>query len=137
MWYVPGSHRWGLVSKPSLAGELDALFKNMSEEQRTYCRLHAVCVPTRAGEAIFHHPLTLHASRENTSENPRRAVVVNLCADGVCSASNTELLQNVPIVPKGQPLNGQFFPLLYDISAGTTVTQDAFVNADTNDNTAV
>jgi hypothetical protein len=34
--------------------------------------------------------------------------------DGVLSESNDELLQGVPCIPKGEKMQGQFFPLLFD-----------------------
>jgi ectoine hydroxylase-related dioxygenase (phytanoyl-CoA dioxygenase family) len=38
-----------------------------------------------AGQASFHHSLTLHGSFGNTSDQPRRAAVVNVFGDGtVC-----------------------------------------------------
>ncbi len=70
--------------------------------------------PVKAGEAIFHHSLTLHGSGENKSTQPRRAFVINAFADGVVSDSDEPLLQGVPPVPKGQKMEGQFFPLLFN-----------------------
>jgi ectoine hydroxylase-related dioxygenase (phytanoyl-CoA dioxygenase family) len=57
--------------------------------------------------------LTLHGSGENKSDKPRRAFVINVFADGVTSDSNDPLLEGVPVVPKGEKMQGQFFPLLY------------------------
>ena len=68
----------------------------------------------KAGEAIFHHSLTLHGSGENKSNRPRRAFVINAFADGVQSDSNDILLEGVPVIPKGEKMEGQFFPLLFD-----------------------
>lgn len=48
------------------------------------------------------------------SEFPRRAAVVNYIADGVFSDSEEPLLSGVPVIPPGQRLEGQFFPLVYD-----------------------
>jgi ectoine hydroxylase-related dioxygenase (phytanoyl-CoA dioxygenase family) len=62
---------------------------------------------------VFHHPLTIHGSFENSTPNPRRAVVINTILDGVRSDSDKPLLDGVPVVPPGEPLGGQFFPLLY------------------------
>jgi hypothetical protein len=42
---------------------------------------------------------------------------VNAFRDGVCSGSDEPLLAGVPPVPKGEPMGGQFFPLLFDPSA--------------------
>jgi len=73
-----------------------------------------VYAPVKAGEAIFHHPLTLHGSGENKSNQPRRAFVINAFADGVVSDSNEPLLTGVPVVKKGDKMEGQFFPLLFE-----------------------
>jgi hypothetical protein len=39
--------------------------------------------------------------------------VINVFADGVISDSDEPLLEGVPVVPKGEKMQGQFFPLLY------------------------
>ena len=70
--------------------------------------------PVKAGEAIFHHSLTLHGSGENKSAQPRRAFVINAFVDGVLSDSNEPLLEGVPVVQKGKKWRGSFFPLLFE-----------------------
>ena len=110
--YVPGSHRWGLLEKPSLAGNLNGIMESLTDAQKA--EFHPVPVETKAGYGIFHHPLTLHGSGENKSEKPRRATVINVVADGARSDSDLPLLEGVPAVPKGNRLEGQFFPLLFD-----------------------
>ena len=110
--YVPGSHRWGLLDKPVLAGDLMGIKNFLTPEQLK--EFNPVPVEVNAGEAIFHHSLTLHGSGENKSNQPRRAFVINVFADGVTSDSNDTLLNGVPVVPKGQKMEGQFFPLLFD-----------------------
>jgi ectoine hydroxylase-related dioxygenase (phytanoyl-CoA dioxygenase family) len=110
--YVPGSHRWGLLDKPDLAGDLMGIMDYLTPEQQQAFK--PVPVEVKAGEAIFHHPLTLHGSGENKSSRPRRAFVVNVIADGVRSDSDEVLLQGVPAIPKGHKMEGQFFPLLFD-----------------------
>ncbi len=111
--YVPGSHRWGLLEKPELAGDLMGIENFLTPEQRK--EFKPIPVETKAGEAIFHHPLTLHGSGENKSDQPRRAFVINVFADGVLSDTNDALLTGVPPVPKGKKMEGQFFPLLFSI----------------------
>lgn len=64
------------------------------------------------GYATFHHPLTVHGSYENLSERPRRAFVLNVFADGTLSDSDNELLEGVPVISRGNQMQGQFFPLL-------------------------
>ena len=110
--YVPGSQRWGLLDKPDLAGNMMGIMDYLSEEQKQ--QFKPIPVETKAGEAIFHHSLTLHGSGENTSSNPRRAFVINAFADGVVSDTDDELLQGVPPVHKGAKMEGQFFPLLFN-----------------------
>ena len=110
--YVPGSHRWGLLDKPELAGNMMEIVNYLSREQRK--EFKPVPVETKAGEAIFHHSLTLHGSGENKSDKPRRAFLINVFKDGVVSDSDDVLLTGVPPVHKGEKMNGQFFPLLYE-----------------------
>ena len=110
--YISGSHRWGLLPKPAIAGELHGIKDFLNEEQkRQFNKPHYAEV--KAGEAIFHHPITLHASGENKSDKPRRAFVINVIADGVISDADEPMLTGVPIIPKGEKMDGQFFPLLF------------------------
>jgi ectoine hydroxylase-related dioxygenase (phytanoyl-CoA dioxygenase family) len=111
--YIPGSHQWGLLPKPVIAGELQGIKDFLNDEQKKQFE-NPMYAEVKAGEAIFHHPLTLHGSGANTSSKPRRAFVLNVIADGVISDSNEPLLDGVPIIPKGNKIEGQFFPLLYN-----------------------
>lgn len=114
MQYASGSHRWGLLDKPELAGDLMGIENFLTTEQRK--EFKPVAVETKAGEAIFHHPLTLHGSGENKSDKPRRAFVINAFADGVQSDTDDALLKGVPPVKKGNKMEGRFFPLLYSVN---------------------
>jgi ectoine hydroxylase-related dioxygenase (phytanoyl-CoA dioxygenase family) len=111
--YIPGSHKWGLLPKPVIAGEIHGIAEFLNEEQKKAFD-HPVPAEVKAGEAIFHHPLTLHGSGENKSNRPRRAFVINVFEDGVKSDANEPLLQGVPVVAKGNKMEGQFFPLLFN-----------------------
>ena len=110
--YVPGSQRWGLLDKPNLAGDLMGIMDYLNEEQKL--EFKPIPVEVKAGEAIFHHSLTLHGSGENRSQQARRAFVINVFADGVKSDADSPMLEGVPVVPKGEKMQGQFFPLLYE-----------------------
>jgi ectoine hydroxylase-related dioxygenase (phytanoyl-CoA dioxygenase family) len=114
--HVPGSHRWPLLPITGLANKMDAIQTVLSPEQREQFR--PVHTQLRRGEASFHHPLTVHGSRENRSDRPRRATVVNVFRDGVHSTSDEPLLDGAPVIPSGQPMGGQFFPLLHELRAG-------------------
>ncbi len=110
--YVPGSHRWGLLEKPALAGQMDGLMDSLSEAQKA--SFNPVSIPLKAGYASFHHPLLIHGSYANNSDRSRRAFVLNVFADGTISDSDEPLLAGVPVIPKGNSMNGKFFPLLFE-----------------------
>ena len=115
--YVRGSHNWDLLPITGLAGDMDAIREVLTDEQIAAFEQPAL-VEVKAGEASFHHPLTVHGSEANRSDRPRRAVVLNFVGDGVRSEADEPLLTGVPVVPSGEPLSGQYFPLLYDPNSG-------------------
>lgn len=108
--YVPGSHRWNLLPRTDLANNMEAVLRVLTEEQRAAFK--PVAIELKAGEASFHHPMMLHGSYENRSNRPRRAAVVNLFRDGVVSDTDEPLLEGVPVIPKGEKIDGRFFPLI-------------------------
>jgi ectoine hydroxylase-related dioxygenase (phytanoyl-CoA dioxygenase family) len=109
--YIPGSHRWNLLPITGLAGNMDSIRGVLNDEQWAMFQ-RPVTTQLKPGEATFHHPLMVHGSQANRTDRPRRATVLNVVRDGVCSQSNEPLLEGVPPIPAGQPLGGQFFPLL-------------------------
>ncbi len=111
--YVPGSHRWPLLPVTGLAGDMEAIRAVLDDEQWRQFQ-SPVAIELKAGECSFHHPLMVHGSHANRKDRPRRATVINVVRDGVKSASDEPLLASVPPVPCGQPLGGQFFPLLFN-----------------------
>jgi ectoine hydroxylase-related dioxygenase (phytanoyl-CoA dioxygenase family) len=111
LYYVPKSHRWGLLEKPDLAGDMDGLDKYLSGEQKALFR--PIPIELKKGYATFHHPLMVHGSFANKSPKPRRAFVLNVFADGTKSNSDEVLLNGVPPIRKGNKMEGQFFPLLF------------------------
>src|SRR6476646_6897967 len=119
--YIAGSQKWGLLPKPVIAGELQGIKDFLNDEQKKQFE-NPKFAEVKAGEAIFHHSLTLHGSGENKSDKSRRAFVINVFADGVVSDSDDELLAGVPPVKKGEKMEGQFFPLLYDPRASILKT---------------
>jgi ectoine hydroxylase-related dioxygenase (phytanoyl-CoA dioxygenase family) len=110
--YVPGSHRWELLPITGLAGDMNAIQSVLTPEQRACFK--PVAIELKKGEAAFHHPLMVHGSYENATDRPRRATVLNAFRDGIISNTNTPLLKGVPVIGKGQKVEGQFFPLLLD-----------------------
>ncbi|HKY29718.1 MAG TPA: phytanoyl-CoA dioxygenase family protein [Pyrinomonadaceae bacterium] len=110
--YVPGSHRWNLLPITGLANDMDAIQTVLTKEQKEL--FQPVAIELKKGEASFHHPLMVHGSYENSTDRPRRAVVINVFRDGVLSASNDPPLEGVPPISAGQKMQGQFFPLLFN-----------------------
>jgi ectoine hydroxylase-related dioxygenase (phytanoyl-CoA dioxygenase family) len=111
--YIPGSHHWDLLPITGLAGDMEAIREVLSPSQWEQFQ-KPVAIELKKGECSFHHPLLVHGSYENRTDRPRRAAVINVFRDGTLSDSNDPLLAGVPPVPKGQPMGGQFFPLLFD-----------------------
>lgn len=108
--YVPGSHRWNLLPRNYLAKDMEAVFACLTPEQKA--EFKPVPAILKKGEANFHHPMMLHGSYENRSAKPRHGAVINVFRDGVCSDSDEPLLDGVPVIPKGEKIEGRFFPLL-------------------------
>lgn len=112
LYYVPYSQHWGLLDKPELAGDMEGLMDYLTGEQKAAFK--PVPIELKKGHASFHHPLMVHGSYANKSEKARRAFVLNVFADGTLSNSDDELLPTTPGIPKGQKMQGQFYPLLFD-----------------------
>jgi ectoine hydroxylase-related dioxygenase (phytanoyl-CoA dioxygenase family) len=112
--YVPGTHRWPDLPITGLTGEMDAIESVLSEEQKR--QFQPVAIELKRGECSFHHPRLIHGSFENRSLRPRRGTVINMFRDGVVSASDEPLLNGVPVIQRGNKVQGQFFPLLRETS---------------------
>lgn len=109
--YIPGSHRWPDLPITGLAGDMEAIFAVLNEEQQA--AFQPLAIELKKGQCTFHHPRLIHGSYANLTERQRRGTVINVFRDGVCSASNEPLLAGVPVIPAGAPMGGQFFPLLF------------------------
>ena len=112
--YIPGSHKWNLLPITGLAGDMHGIRGVLNDDQWELFN-NPVAVELKAGECVYHHPLTVHGSFENRTTSPRRALVLNVVRDGVCSDTDSPLLDGTDIVPKGQPLSGRFYPLLRSV----------------------
>ncbi len=117
LYYVPGSHQWGLLPITGLAGDMDAVRQVLTTEQLNVFD-GKVANELPKGYASFHHPLMMHGSYANFSHKPRRAVVINAMADGTlgntAGYARMDALRSFPPMEHGQPLNSAFFPLLFD-----------------------
>ncbi len=111
--YIPGSHTWGLMPKTSFGGDMDALKANLPESRlREFNPVPAI---GRAGQASFHHSHTLHGSYGNTSNGPRRAIVINyMGAETRCADGTQPLLKGVPLIAEGAIIEGDHFPIVIE-----------------------
>jgi len=112
---VPGSHRWNLLPTVKLTGgmeDMEAIKQVLSPEQ--LAQFKPVPMMLKAGEASFHHCLTLHGSYPNTSPNPRRGVVLNFIRPDVRSDTDKPLMPGTPPIPKGAVVEGENFPIVFD-----------------------
>ena len=117
LYYVPGSHKWGLLPITGLTGDMNAVTQILTAEQRdAFDKKIANELPK--GYASFHHPLMMHGSYANTSERSRRAVVINAMGQGTLGNTDgyerMDALAHFPAMLQNQPLHSQFFPLLMD-----------------------
>lgn len=117
LYFVPGSHKWGLLPITGLTGDMEAVRTILNDEQLEAFEKR-VGNELPKGYASFHHPLIMHGSYANTSERPRRATVLNVMSSS--TQGNTEgyyrldALHTFPEMPQDQVLDSNFFPLLFD-----------------------
>ncbi len=117
--YISGSHRWGLLERTGLAGDMDAVREFLTPSQIDQFN-NRKPIALKKVEANFHHPQMMPSSYENRSDGPRRATVINTLADGVESnfeGEHSPGTTNFPMLPKGQKMEGNYYPLLFDGSA--------------------
>jgi ectoine hydroxylase-related dioxygenase (phytanoyl-CoA dioxygenase family) len=111
--YIPKSHKWELLDMVDLGGDMESLKDLLTDSQKAqYDKKVAIEMPK--GYGTFHHPLMVHGSYENSSKVSRRAFVLNVFSDGTLSDSDEALLAGVNVITKGQKMDGQFFPILFD-----------------------
>lgn len=123
--YVPGSHRWPDLPITGLTGDMDAIQTVLTAEQKEQFR--PLAIELKQGESSFHHPRMIHGSYENNTDRARRGTVINAVRDGVMSNSDEPLIKDAPVIPRGEKMGGQFFPLLFDPIAGDPqITQRVF-----------
>jgi ectoine hydroxylase-related dioxygenase (phytanoyl-CoA dioxygenase family) len=109
--YIPGSNHWDLLPITGLAGDMESIAQVLSEKQFAALQ-NPQPIELQRGQMVFHHPLTVHGSFQNTTAHSRPGAVINMLADGVVSNSTSPLLPGTPLVSVGEPVCGQFFPLL-------------------------
>lgn len=116
MEVVPGSHRWGLLGEDHFYHQdIDQQRKRIEEKTGQPFTTKSCVLP--AGCVSFHHCLTIHGSRANTSTRPRISIAVHLIPDGTrykAGTSSDGHTSNTLRHPKdGETYAGPYFPVLF------------------------
>eukprot|EP00746_Dinoflagellata_sp_MGD_P007124 gnl/MRDRNA2_/MRDRNA2_114066_c0_seq1.p1 gnl/MRDRNA2_/MRDRNA2_114066_c0~~gnl/MRDRNA2_/MRDRNA2_114066_c0_seq1.p1 ORF type:complete len:380 (-),score=60.68 gnl/MRDRNA2_/MRDRNA2_114066_c0_seq1:68-1207(-) len=112
LWYVPGSHKWGLLPMTGLAGDMNAVKEVLDDEQVNELDNNRLPAVLPRGYAVFHHPFMMHGSYGNSSANQRRATVINIMRDGVVFNADGRDMGNFPTLPNDVAMGGSCYPLL-------------------------
>jgi len=110
MSMVPRSHLWGNQIK-----WLEVLkdFGAMPAEFEKNPVAVKPC-PVRKGHVHFHHSLTWHASPENRSGRPRRAIALHyMCNRTIYNARQTHVCKPLIQSADGQPVAGERLPVVW------------------------
>jgi ectoine hydroxylase-related dioxygenase (phytanoyl-CoA dioxygenase family) len=89
LWFMPGSHRWGVLEHEIQGNDPSVRLLVTTRELDPDA---AVPVPVRAGGATFHDQRMLHSSRPNVTDRRRRV-----------SANEFQLAPTTREVPSGRP----------------------------------
>ena len=120
VWFVPGSHRWGLLPKLPFDAPVEAIRPLLPAD----AEWRPVPAALRAGTATIHHSHTLHGSYGNRSPRWRRACVLNYMGGHVRVADGSApLLRGAPPLPTGALVEGELFPVVFDESAAAARTE--------------
>ncbi|MBM35826.1 MAG: hypothetical protein CL460_01475 [Acidimicrobiaceae bacterium] len=111
MGYSPGSHRLGLAKFSDITRELREepypYFDHSEMEQ-------PVWVEAPQGSVVFHHSLTVHQARANTTDRTRRVYCVIYFEDGcIRSRSHWHQSLNRQGIEDGQPVRGPVTPVVW------------------------
>ena len=96
--FVPGTHRWGMMSKERL--------DNFIEDLDT-AAWPSIPVPLRSGSISFHHSLTLHTSSANKSDKRRRGYAIHFMR---ANSWQDQTVTDAPKMPTFKQVRGQTFP---------------------------
>jgi hypothetical protein len=73
LWFVPGSHEWDVVPHQSIGGDVRVHGLEMVDTEP--CKTAVAC-PLPAGGITIHRNRTAHYAGPNTSDIPRRALIM-------------------------------------------------------------
>jgi hypothetical protein len=111
--FIPESHEWDLLPPGNLLNDMDAIQDELTTQQ--VAQWDPTPMEIKAGECSFHHCMTVHGSYGNNADIPRRGVVLNYMKPDTRSADGAQpLLLHTPVIPEGQVIEGDDFPIVYD-----------------------
>lgn len=128
--YLRGSHKWGVTYHPSgfkaipeiTDAYLDSPYEDQPDFEADYERYEWLVGAAEPGDALLHHPMTVHGSRGNTTGNFRRALASIYTGDKVTwnphpanMFNNMDLAGHVevPKLEPGAPLDCALFPRVW------------------------
>jgi ectoine hydroxylase-related dioxygenase (phytanoyl-CoA dioxygenase family) len=109
MCFVPGSQRVGALPGINLVDPQDIFAMVPGGE---LAGVRPVTVRLRAGSATFHDALTFHYAFANSTDRPRRAMVVIYMPDGTTYSGKRHVCTDDLQLEAGRPLAGERFPVL-------------------------
>jgi hypothetical protein len=134
--YLKGSHRWGVVYHPTgfkAISEItdaykDSPFSEQPDFEAEYDGYDWLIGEAEPGDALLHHPKTVHGSRGNETTNFRRAVASIYTGDRVtwnphpANMFNNKSLTGhvaIPDLPPGGAIDCPLFPRVWpDVVTG-------------------
>ncbi|MED5362134.1 MAG: phytanoyl-CoA dioxygenase family protein [Actinomycetota bacterium] len=111
MGYSPGSHRLGLAKFSDITREIrDEPYRYFDHSEME----DLVWVEAPRGSVVFHHSLTVHQARANTTDETRRVYCVIYFEDG-CTRSRSHWHQSLDRqgIEDGQPVRGPVTPIVW------------------------
>lgn len=112
MMFVPRSHKWGLFDFIDLGGNMEKLFDDPKMPPGE--TIEIVPLPTKAGHCTFHHSLTFHGTSINTTDRPRRAVIVHYMAgDSRYNAAKDHVVSKYISCADGEVISSEMLPLVF------------------------
>ncbi|MDN4522974.1 phytanoyl-CoA dioxygenase family protein [Fictibacillus fluitans] len=109
MKFLPESHRIENL-KPINLAEPANIFEQSSSV--AIPKNSPVTIRMKAGSCTFHHGLTFHFAHSNTTDKPRRALVIIYMPDGTTFNGKNHIITDGLNLQKDERLQGELFPLL-------------------------
>jgi hypothetical protein len=98
------------MDKPELAGDMMGIVDYLTPEQQK--EFKPIPVKQRQGKPSFITRLLCMEAAKTKSNQPRRAFVINVSQMALKAIPMT--FCGVPVIGKGEKMQGQFFPLLFE-----------------------